>query len=237
MKIAIISDIHSNIVALDAVLEDISTQEVDHIFATGDLVGYLPFPNEVVNRMREYNVLSVKGNHDNAIVIRSKEVEGLETLTLKEKQASASGIYTTRTISGENRVFLKNLPDYISLSFLGVKLKLVHGSPNSISEYLYEDSEALEELSNSMDEDILVFGHTHVPFHKEVNGKHFMNAGSVGKPKHGNSNASYIIIHIAEEEVSMEFVEVSYDVESVTRVIKDNELISDDLIEMLEQGK
>lgn len=238
MRLAIISDIHSNIDALKAVLEDCRQREIEAIYSTGDLVGYLPFPNEVLEVIRMAGITAIQGNHDKAIFEASlPEQNVLATMSQKELQASASRIYTLSTLSDLHKTFLGDLPEDLFLEVDGLVIRLVHGSPDKIDEYLYEDSPRLTEIAGAMSEDILVFGHTHLPFHQVVGGKHFINAGSVGKPKQGNPNSVYIIIETREGQAEVEIIEVPYDRGPINEAIKASPLIADALIDHLAQGR
>ncbi|MBC2579037.1 metallophosphoesterase [Clostridium sp. DJ247] len=237
MRFAVIGDIHSNIFALESVLKDIEARKVDFIVSTGDLVGYLPFPNEVIDTIKQNKILVVQGNHDKHIA-NSEAVEDdkINKMSGEEIQKNASAVYTNWIITNDNRKYLKNLSQKINIQCNGFKVLVVHGSPRVIDEYLYESEDTLTEIAKSIDEDIIVCGHTHIPYHVVVEKKHFINAGSVGKPKHGEPLATYVIIDIIDKEVKSEIIKVSYDVEKIVRAIEDNKMISNKLILMLKEG-
>ncbi len=238
MRIAVIGDIHGNIYALKSVINDIETRNVDTIISTGDLVGYMPFPNEVIDLIRNHKILSVKGNHD-------KKVAELETLSEEVftsiepdiLQKSASSVYINKILSKDNLMYLSNLPDQLTLSISGLQVMFVHGSPRSVAEYMYEDSDVLEEIKEEVDTDVIVSGHTHLPYHNKKDDVHFLNAGSVGKPKHGNSKAMYLIMKIENGHVVSEFVEVKYETDKMIQAIRNNPYIADSLINDLLEGK
>lgn len=237
MKFAVIGDIHSNIYALESVLEDIKSKNVDFIVSTGDLVGYLPFPNEVIDLVRKERVIVVQGNHDQAIAnAKAVSQEELEQMTEQEVLAKASACYTAAIITEENRHYLRKLPQFLGFRQGELEILVVHGSPRSINEYLYESSPALEEISEDGQYDVIICGHTHIPYHKEIKGKQYINAGSVGKPKHGNGQATYVVVEIFNHTVACEIIEVSYNVEQLQKDILENKYISNNLIEMLEKG-
>ena len=237
MKFAVLGDIHGNKYALNAVLSDIKLRDIDFIISTGDLVGYLPFHNEVVSMIREDNILTVRGNHDD-IIGKSSLVSPVELLDLSqdELQANASRLYINSTITNSNRNFLKNLPDSLSLVYQNFSIKVVHGSPFKINEYLYEDITLLKSISSSCSDNIIICGHTHIPYHKKVNETHFINSGSVGKPKHGNPNSTYVIVSLNDNTVECNIIEVKYDITSLIKEIKINNMISDSLIIGLQEG-
>lgn len=237
MRFAVIGDIHSNKFALESVLKDINMKKVDFIISTVDLVGYLPFVNEVIDMIKVNKILVVQGNHDKHIA-DSKSVDKNTIIKMTEEQAqsNASSAYTNWVITEGNRKYLRNLPNKIKIDFHGLKVLIVHGSHRSINEYLYNEKEILKSVVTELDEDIIICGHTHLPYHSVINNKHFINAGSVGKPKHGDSNATYVIISIEDGKVESEIVKVSYNVESLIKAIEDNRMISNQLIPMIKEG-
>lgn len=237
MRFAVISDIHSNKYALESAIADINKRNVDFIVSTGDLVGYLPFPNEVIELVRKNKIMVVQGNHDKFIGESTKVIqEDLVGINDNDIQSNASSYFTNLTITDDNRKYLRNLSDKITIDCNGLKIVIVHGSPRAIDEYLYEDSEILKSLLESIDEDIIICGHTHIPYHFQTNKKHIINVGSVGKPRHGSSMSTYAIVEIVNEKVNCEILEVSYDLSKIKEAIKENEMISNKLITMLEQG-
>lgn len=237
MRIAVIGDIHGNIYALDAVLEDIQTKEVDLILSTGDLVGYFPFPNEVVETISNNRILSIQGNHDESFASFEPVVEDdFKHLTTKEIQANASRIYTNYVLKTRNREYLKNLPKQLKLEFEGYSLLLVHGSPRKNDEYMHESSNDLSTIVQDVSENIIISGHTHIPYYQIISDKHMINAGSVGKPKHGNPNATYVIINLVDENIQVEIKEVPYPFEQLVDDIIHNDMISNDLIDYVKKG-
>ena len=238
MKFAVIGDIHGNKYALMAVLNDINLRNIDFIVSTGDLVGYFPFSNEVISIIKNHKVLVVKGNHDEVIANGTKTDSSiLDNLSDAELVANASRLYINSTITDENRLFLANLPTSLNLSCGKFNIKFVHGSPFKINEYLYEDDILLSQIADKIDENVIVCGHTHLAYHKEINGTHFINCGSVGKPKHGNSDSSYAVVDIKGDSLTTDIIKVSYNLSPLINDIKSNNMISDSLISNLLEGK
>lgn len=237
MRVAVISDIHSNKYALENSLKDIKQRNVDTIICTGDLVGYFAYPNEVIEMIKESMILTIKGNHDQVIAEASKITEiDLEGLSIEDIQKSASRMYTNLEITDKNRQWLERLPDSITLNSNGYEILFIHGSPTSNTEYMYEDNEILKKIGLTTSANIIVSGHTHLPHYTIVENKHYINPGSIGKPKHGNSNSSYVIIDISNV-INCEFIEVKYNVEAMVEDINNNPMISDDLTTLLIEGK
>lgn len=191
MKIALFSDIHANLPALDAVLADIDSRQPDAVYCLGDLVGYNIWPNEVINTIRRRGIPAIAGNYDYGIG-RSSDDCGC---AYKEEQEKANGkvsiAYTNAQVGNVERNYLRTLPTHIRVEFeLGndgsrsagagqppehlwqqqtpFTLLLVHGSPRRINEYLFEDrgDRSLGRVLEGASADILCFGHTHKPFHK-----------------------------------------------------------------------
>jgi putative phosphoesterase len=236
MKLAFISDIHANLPALEAVWQDIQQYQPDDIFCLGDLVNFAGWDNEVIDFMRKQNITSLQGNHDEGIGYGYKQFQ----YSFKTKEQNEFGIasiaYVNEHIEPGNRKFLKSLPFSINLEFHfqfhNIRLALAHGSPVSNNEYVLPDTSEgrLLELLNEINADILIAGHTHKPFHKAVfceeeNNKlyrHFINAGSVGKPKHGDNKACYVMIDIDENlqlndpgSVQVQFRYIPYEAQKV----------------------
>ncbi|MFL1470572.1 metallophosphoesterase family protein [Paraclostridium bifermentans] len=244
MKIAVISDIHSNIYALDSVLADIETKDVDMIVCTGDLVGYGTRPNEVIETLKKNKILTIMGNYDDAIG-NLKIVCGCDYPDPKDaEKAGLSMHFTGQTTKVENKEYLRNLPKELIFNFDKKTIRFVHGSTRLINEYLKENSKEADEVMSELVEDILVCGHTHIPYAKYYGEKLLVNAGSVGKPKTGNPNANYVIIDIKNEDevaktpssVEVEIIEVKYDFEKMANEIEENEILPNDFARLIREG-
>ncbi len=208
-EIAIISDIHSNLPALRNVLREISGMEA---VCCGDLVGYNPFPNEVVEIIKKNRIVSILGNHDHAVITGD---------TSWFNPIAAEAIEWTRNkISSDNLAFLKTLPRIYENDFF-----MVHGSPrNELEEYVYEDYplEILKSFFTYTKRNSMILGHTHVPFAKKIDGKLLFNPGSVGQPRDGDARAAYAIFDIDTMSVALERAE--YDIDEVANAIEKNGL-------------
>lgn len=171
-RIAIISCIHGNLEALDTVLADLRAREIDSVLCLGDLVGYGPFPNETVNRIRDLGIPTVLGCWDEGIA-QENETCGCTFISEEEGQLGAMAFWwTTLNVSDETKSYLGALPMGLALDLPCGRLVAFHGSPNSTSEYLTESTHELVlfERAASAGCDILVCGHTHVPYVKQVAG-------------------------------------------------------------------
>jgi len=236
MKIAFISDIHANIFALKKVLKDIEKQNVDKTICLGDLVGYAPYPNEVIDLIREKDIFTIQGNYDESTG-EELMVCGCDYNSQKETEnANKSLFWTQEEVREDNKSWLTNLPKEKKMTIEGWKLYLVHGSPRKNNEYLYSDSEEVKEIAKEFNFDILLSGHTHLPYFKVTNGKYIVNAGSAGKPKHGNPRATYIILNITEDSIDFISREVDYNKEKIVKAIKENKILPNDFAKLFKYG-
>lgn len=236
MRIATISDIHSNLYALNEVLADIEKRNVDMVVCTGDLVGYATRPNEVIETLRKNKVLTIMGNYDEAIG-NFKIICGCDYPDPKDAEnASLSMKFTSEETTDENKAYLRNLPKEAVISFNNKTIRFVHGSTRLINEYLKENSKEANEVMNNLDEDIWVCGHTHIPYVKYYGKKLLVNAGSVGKSKTGSPNANYVIIDIIDSIVEVEIIEVFYDFEKVAKEIEGNKILPNDFARLIREG-
>lgn len=224
MRIAIFSDIHVNIPALEAVLPDIRRQGADAIYCLGDLVGYAPFPNEVTARVRDEGYPTIMGNYDDGVGFDRDECGCAYREPQEQRRGDQSLMWTRARTTAENKAFLRTLHKEIRFEADGKRVLLVHGSPRRINEYLFEDRplSSFQRLAASSEADIIVFGHTHKPYTKVVHNVLFLNAGSVGKPKDGDWRACYVVLDVAA--TAAEFVRVPYDIKTVTDAIRASEL-------------
>ena len=230
MKIAVISDIHANVHALINVLTDIDNEKVDAILCLGDLVGYGPHPNEVISMIRKRHILCIKGNYDSSVV--DNEYSYIRETSINNFSLS----WIVDELREGNRLFLENLSSTFSLSIADKKLLFVHGSPNKINEYLMEDGDNTAEVMKSIDADVLICAHTHLPTIKEFNKKLFVNSGSVGKPKIGHPNSTYCILNINKKDgIKVKIKEIPYEYKLI---VKDMTLLNfpKELIQSFEKG-
>ncbi|MGE5244063.1 MAG: metallophosphoesterase family protein [Betaproteobacteria bacterium] len=224
-RIAIFSDIHGNLPALEAVLSDIRRQHVDAMYCLGDLVGYAPFPNEVTERIRRECIPTIMGNYDDGVGFDRDECGCAYREADERMRGQQSLEWTKAHVSPENKAFLRGLSPEIRIEAGRKRVLLVHGSPRRMNEYLFEDrpDSSFERLAASSNADVIVFGHTHRPYTKRIGDVWFVNVGSVGKPKDGNWQACYAILDVAAAPPAS-FVRVPYDVAAVAEAIRRSEL-------------
>lgn len=216
MRIAVISDVHANLYALESVLADIHRREADEILCAGDLVGYGPHPNQVVERIKALGIRCVQGNYDDAVA-NARLVCGCDYPDAQSMEVGIASLsWTDERLTPDNREFLRLLPATLRLRAGECRLLLAHGSPRRLNEYLHADTpaERLAEIFDQTDADVLVVGHTHRPYHRQVGRRHLINAGSVGQPRDGDNRAAYVIIRF-DAAPRVEIIRVPYDVEAV----------------------
>jgi predicted phosphodiesterase len=246
MRFALISDIHANLPALEAVLADLDARpDVDAVYHLGDLVGYAPWPDEVVALLRQRGIAGVAGNYDSTTATDYKHCGCKYEDPHQEELSHLSYEWTRAHVSAGTRRFLGTLPFRIDLRPLGghvagPKLVLVHGNPVLNTVYWTEDRSdrfclQMAESAGVKTGDVIAFGHTHRPWAREIEGIHFVNTGSVGRPKDGDWRAGYVLLELGEGAPSVGIVRVEYDVERAARAILESEL-PDDFADHLRTG-
>lgn len=246
MHYALISDIHANLPALDAVLADIDARtDIDATYHLGDLVGYSSFPNEVVARLTERGIAGIAGNYDSTVATDYKHCGCKSESPRQEELAHISYEFTRGAVSPETKRRLGALP--FSLDFrplgghaAGPRLVLVHGTPTLNTLYWTEDRSddfcrKMAEVMSLKAGDMIAFGHTHKPWHRVVDGIHFVNTGSVGRPKDGDWRAGYVRVTLGAGEARVEFVRVPYDLEATIAGVRAAGL-PEDFVEFLQTG-
>ena len=246
MRYILLSDVHANLPALDAVLHDVATKgPLDGIYHLGDLVGYAPWPNEVVARLRSAEIPGVSGNYDTTVATAYKHCGCRSENPHQEELAHLSFTWTLSNTSDETKRYLSSLPFRLDLRPFGghqggPTIRLLHGNNVLNTVYLTEDrsDEFLSTMAEKMGAkggDLIAFGHTHKPWHRQINGIHFLNTGSVGRPKDGDPRAGYVIVEVAEVGMRVEFVRVEYDIEQAARAIIASDL-PDEFADFLRTG-
>ncbi len=238
-QITIFGDIHGNLPALEAVFADMTRRGVENLYCLGDLVGYGVWPNEIVAAIRERGIPTIMGNYDQGVGQDSDDCgcayRTPEAKALGERSIAWSNAHTT----AENKAFLRQLPEHIALHLGELRVLLVHGSPRRVNEYLYEDrpEASLERLMDAAEADVLVCGHTHLPYHRVLgSGRHVINAGSVGKPKDDDPRAGYVVLSATGRLLDVAFVRVPYDVEKAAQAIEATAM-PDEFARMLRAGR
>ena len=221
MEIAIFGDIHGNIDALKATYSAAREKGIDKIYHLGDLGGYAPFVNEVVDFLIERGIEGVQGNYDETVA-NDREHCGCKYEDPFQAEMAALGFEWTKVhASPKSKSYMKNLPFEIRLDVADKKIIIFHASPKKNNLYWYEDrpEKFFREMAEKVDVDLFIYGHTHRAYRKDFSGKIFINAGSVGKPKDGDTRACLTLVEITGGDVKTEFLRVPYDIEKTALAI------------------
>jgi putative phosphoesterase len=206
VRIGVISDVHSNSVALAAVLHALDQEKIDTIICAGDIVSYYPFVNEAIDLLRERSVICIAGNHDGYLLGR---------LAIGDEKWRAYNLdYTKRVIRDDNQLWLASLPSEWCEELAGLKWHMCHGSPWAIEEYIYPDHDDFARFT-TVKADIVIMGHTHIPLIHRLGDVLVLNPGSCGQPRDYNPMPSYAVVDAST--VSAVIKRVSYDLEAVCR--------------------
>jgi predicted phosphodiesterase len=223
--LALLSDVHGNLEALDAVLADLQTRHADAArYHLGDLVGYSADPDAVIARLDAESIPGVAGNYDSTVAHAYKHCGCRSENPRQEELAHQSFAWTLANTSAASKARLAALPFRLDLRPLGghtagPRVVLLHAHPSSNLIYVTEDrpDDFLRKMGASVEAregDVVAFGHTHKPWHRVVDGVHYVNTGSVGRPKDGDPRAGYVLLTVSEQGVVQVRIErVAYDVD------------------------
>ena len=238
-SIAIFSDLHGNSAATEATLAAIDVAAPDAVYCLGDLVGYGARPNETVELIREREIPTIMGNYDDGVGFDRDDCGCAYKDKDEEARGQASLMWSRQVTTEENKAYLRTLLPEIRFETDGHRFRLVHGSPRRMNEYLFADRDprSLERIAMSADCDVLVFGHTHQPWVREIAGVLFVNEGSVGKPKDGDPRAAWALFEIEPgKPISLEIRRVAYDIPRMAAAIRDADGLPDHYALDLESG-
>jgi predicted phosphodiesterase len=247
MRYALISDIHANLPALKAVLAQIALNPgIAATYHLGDLVGYAPWPNETVNLLIENEIAGIAGNYDSTVATGAPHCGCKYEDPRQEELSHVSFAWTKEHVLPRTREHLGALPFRLDVKprgghAAGPTLVLVHGTPTLNTVYWTEDRPdsfclKMAQMAGASAGDVIAFGHTHKPWKRTVEGIHFVNTGSVGRPKDGDWRAGYAIVAFDGDDVAIEQVRVEYDVEAAARGVIDSGLPGE-FAEILRKGQ
>lgn len=240
-RVALFSDIHGNLPALDAVLADIESAGIREAYCLGDLVGYGPDPAGVVERIRALGIPTIKGNYDEGVGEHRGECGCYYVTDQAKSDGAASYAFTDAALGEADHAWLAALPGEIRIEHESVRILLAHGSPRKINEYLLLDRQdaQLVRLAEQAGADVVCVGHVHIPYHRSMTAPdgrvvHYVSTGSVGKPKDGDPRACWVEVMLGDASevdaagdamatpagnssvrVAVRFHRVAYDVEAV----------------------
>lgn len=222
--LAVLSDLHGNLSALEAAEADLARRKVDQVVILGDLVGYLTRPNRVVQRvalrMAQKGWQALAGNYDLAVVAGGDEgVERFLKPGIGEMPRQVFD-WTCQKVNPQIRELLGTLPHNLSFEKAGVSCLAVHGSPDGVRDYVYPDRPS-ENLSAWLEEHgarCLFMGHTHQPFVRKLPQGLVVNPGSLGQPKDGDPRPSYALVDL--KRLKAKIVRLDYDVEAEAELLR-----------------
>ena len=238
-RIAIFSDLHGNSAATEAVLAAIDAEAPDAVYNLGDLVGYGAKPNETIARIRDRGIPTIMGNYDDGVGLDRDECGCSYKDADEEARGQESLFWTRAETTEEHKAYLCTLLPEIRFEAEGRRFRLVHGSPRRMNEYLFEDRDprSLARIAQGAEADVLVFGHTHKPWVREIEGVLFVNDGSVGKPKDGDPRAAWALLTVeVGKTVQVAIRRVPYDVTSMAAAIRAAEGLPDHFATDIETG-
>ena len=219
MRIAVIADIHANLPALRAVLDDIDQIGANAIYCVGDVVGRGPHPNETVDLIRSVGIETVQGNWDEAVGMDREQTGAAWASIEAEAAGDASMRWTAETMTEENRSWLRQLPRTLRVELAGRSVMLFHGSPLRENEYLWSDrpSRVFARIASDESDDLFCHGHTHEAVHRVIGQAHFVACGSVGCGTEGDARARYAVVYVGDPGIAIGFRSVDYDHLGVVR--------------------
>lgn len=219
MKVAVLSDVHANIHALRAVLEDLDKERVERVLVAGDIIGYYYWPSEVVEvLMGDGRFHCISGNHEHIL----RQVMNDEDAAMHYRRKYGSGYDVCMAQLSDLQInWLLSLPEEISVNINGLQFHIGHGALGSSDEYLYPDAPLDKILSNYSTAEYTIFGHTHYPFLHSHAGQHLLNPGSVGQPRDMGGLASYVVIN--SENRVVRFKRKPFDTAVVMQAAREND--------------
>lgn len=215
LRIAVISDVHANLPALHAFFERIKQEKVEGIYCAGDIVGYNPYPAEVIDIFIRKKIQTVAGNHD--VAVCNNDFRDLNWM------AAIAGRWTREQLTQEHLDYLSSLPETLRFECLGRRICVCHGSPYDRNEYVYPEIVTKDMLKDA-GADILILGHSHVQFLSSYEESAILNPGSIGQPRDGKWQPGYAILEIEETHSSIFLKRFEYCVEEVMEKIKETGL-------------
>lgn len=222
MKLGILGDIHGNLAALEAAHDALLAQGAERVFHLGDLGGYAPYVNEVVGYLRQRGVQGVQGNYDYNVAADAPHCGCRYDNPAQAEIAQRSFDWTKANASGATMEFMRSLPRSIKLEAHGRIIEVFHATPHKNNIYWRQDrtDKFFLEMAAHTEATVLVYGHTHVAYRRDMGGRVFINAGSVGKPKDGDPRACAALLEIDAENVASRFLRIAYDIEATARGIE-----------------
>lgn len=210
MRLAVISDIHGNLIALKEVFKKIEQIKVDGIIWCGDYITDIPMTKEVLDFIREksseYNSWVIKGNRESYLIEYGKNYD----ISWDMKKSKAALYYTFKKLDVEDIKYIESLPDEIIVS--------IPGAPEIYVSHYFPKKE--------VDQKYIVFGHYHYPIFLKKKGKTILNPGSIGTPNTGDTGSDFLVLELEDGQWNAKFHHIDYDVEEAVKIIENSELMN-----------
>ena len=226
MKIAVFGDIHGNIEALKVAYEAAVASKADRIYHLGDLGGYAPFINEVVEFLIGHKIEGVQGNYDETVASDKEHCGCRYEDELQARMMDLGFNWTKEHATQQTKEYLRGLPFEIAFICEGFEVRIFHAAPTKNNLYwtIDRDDDFFRKMAAKSGADVMIYGHTHKPYRRDLDGKIFINAGSVGEPKDGDTRTCVALVDIEPGAVKAEFLRLPYDVEKVASAIVESGL-------------
>jgi putative phosphoesterase len=210
MRLAILSDVHSNIHALKSVMAELERRGgADVVVCAGDIVGYGAFPDECCRAISDVSRTTVMGNHDMAVLNRDT--------SFMNPYAARAVMWTSSRLNDDSRRWLHSLSTEARFQIAELDVAMYHGSVGSSTEYVFEE-DATESMLTRARCDLLILGHTHVPYVRRFPSGLIVNPGSVGQPRDGDPRTCYALLHTERDEC--EILRLNYDIDRAAKAIE-----------------
>lgn len=223
MNILILSDIHGNFPALEAVVKTLGSDSFDLVINAGDATVYAPFANQTLDWLRTHKVVSILGNTDSKV---NKLLKGKSFKKPSKPEKRVMYISTAQSLSTKNQKYILRLKKKKKIEEAGYRIGIFHGSPEDTDEFLFSwtADDRFQRLAGNTDCDIIITGHSHTPYHKKIDGVHFINPGSTGRMFDGNPMASCAVLTLQQVDVKVCHHRIPYDVEQVVKELARQQL-------------
>jgi len=221
MKLIVLGDIHGNLPALEKCMAEVRKEGYDRLYHAGDLVGYGPNTDEILQALKKERVEGVRGNWDDAVAWELETPGVWHPDPVQAEAARISYAATCENTSSIGRNILGNLPFEIRFREGGISFSLVHANPVDATTYLFEDADELTflEYAKAAAVDVLIFGHTHLHYHRQIRSHHFISVGSLGIPSKGDSRTGYTVLYTGNigKGIDVNFRRFEYDTQQLAR--------------------
>ena len=223
MKILLLSDIHANFPALEACINFFAKDSFDAIYNCGDSLVYGPFPNQTLHWLKKTKVPTIVGNTDKKII---KLLKGKSFKKPRMEEKRVMYTWTAEQLDSSAKKYIRSLEKSTIFSIAGHKIGLFHGSPEHPNEFLFPDTsqQRFDELAAYCPCDIIITGHSHTPYYKQIGSTHFINPGSVGRMFDSNPAASCAVLTIKKHSIKVVHHRITWPIQLTIKALKKNKL-------------